>query len=36
MLQRFGALGYDPTSFVKFVQTPAQIGQPGFWSDGIE
>ena len=35
MLARFQALGYDPTRLVKFVQTPAQIGQPGVWSDGI-
>jgi apolipoprotein D and lipocalin family protein len=35
LLSRFAALGYDRTSFVKFVQTPEQIGQPGVWSDGV-
>jgi apolipoprotein D and lipocalin family protein len=35
LLSRFQALGYDRTQFVKFVQTPDQIGQPGVWSDGI-
>jgi apolipoprotein D and lipocalin family protein len=35
-LKRFAALGYDPGRFRKIVQLPAQIGQPGFWSDGIK
>jgi apolipoprotein D and lipocalin family protein len=35
LLQQFHSLGYDETQFVKFVQTPDQIGQPGVWSDGI-
>lgn len=35
LLNRFQALGYDRTQFVKFVQTPDEIGQPGVWSDGI-
>jgi apolipoprotein D and lipocalin family protein len=35
LLDRFKALGYDTAPFVKFVQLPEQIGQPGFWSDGI-
>jgi hypothetical protein len=35
LLERFTALGYDRSKFVKFVQTPDQIGQPGVWSDGI-
>lgn len=35
LLARFKTLGYNPVVFVKFIQTPAQIGQPGFWSDGI-
>jgi apolipoprotein D and lipocalin family protein len=35
LLRRFAAAGYDPARFRKFVQTPAQIGQPGFWSDGV-
>ena len=36
LLARFAALGYDKRRFVKFVQTPAQIGAPGYWSEGIE
>jgi len=36
LLGQFRALGYDTGGFVKFVQTPAQIGQPGVWSDGIK
>jgi apolipoprotein D and lipocalin family protein len=35
LLERFAALGYDPTRFRKVVQRPEQIGQPGYWSDGI-
>ncbi len=35
LLARFTALGYDASRFRRFVQTPAQIGAPGFWSDGI-
>ena len=35
LLARFHALGYDETKFRKFIQLPEQIGQPGFWSDGI-
>jgi apolipoprotein D and lipocalin family protein len=35
MLSRFRGLGYDTSNFVKIVQTPDQIGQPGFWSDDI-
>jgi apolipoprotein D and lipocalin family protein len=35
LLGRFAALGYDTSMFVKFVQTPDQIGQPGVWSEGI-
>ncbi len=30
LLARFGALGYDTTSFRKVPQTPGQIGKPGF------
>jgi apolipoprotein D and lipocalin family protein len=29
------SLGYDPLAFRKIIQTPDQIGQPGFWSDGV-
>ena len=36
LLARFRALGYDTSTFVKFVQTPNQIGQSGFWSEGIK
>ena len=36
LLNRFAALGYDPDKLVKFVQTPDQIGKPGYWSDGLE
>lgn len=28
-------LGYDPRKFRKIIQTPDQIGQPGFWNDGV-
>jgi apolipoprotein D and lipocalin family protein len=36
LLGHFQALGYDSSKFRKFIQTPAQIGQPGFWSDGVK
>jgi apolipoprotein D and lipocalin family protein len=36
LMKRFAALGYDTTRFRKIVQHPAQIGAPGFWSDGIK
>ena len=29
------AVGYDPHKFRKIIQTPEQIGQPGFWNDGV-
>ena len=35
LLGRFQALGYDTSNFREFVQTPDQIGQPGFWSDRV-
>ena len=35
LLDRFAALGYDRARFRKIIQTPDQIGQPGFWSDGV-
>ncbi|HZO52744.1 MAG TPA: lipocalin family protein, partial [Bryobacteraceae bacterium] len=35
LLARFRAVGYDSTRFRRVVQVPEQIGQPGFWSDGI-
>jgi apolipoprotein D and lipocalin family protein len=34
LLARFKAVGYDPSKFRKFVQTPADVGRPGDWSDG--
>ncbi len=36
LLARFAAVGYDTSKFRKFVQRPADIGQPGFWSDGVK
>jgi apolipoprotein D and lipocalin family protein len=36
LLGRFEALGYDSAKLVKFVQTPDQLGKPGFWSEGIQ
>ena len=36
LMDRFAALGYDTTRFRKVIQIPAQIGMPGFWSDGIQ
>jgi apolipoprotein D and lipocalin family protein len=36
LLARFQAVGYDPSKFRKFVQKPEDIGQPGFWSDGVK
>ena len=35
LLTRFNALGYDTSKFVKFVQTPDEIGQTGVWSEGV-
>ncbi len=35
LLARFTALDYDASRLRRFVQTPEQIGAPGFWSDGI-
>jgi len=34
-LTHFQAAGYDPSKLRRVVQTRDQIGQPGFWSDGI-
>jgi apolipoprotein D and lipocalin family protein len=36
LIARFAALGYDTRKFVKFVQTPDEIGQPGVWDEGIK
>lgn len=35
LLARFRAAGYDPARLRKIVQRPEDIGQPGYWSDGI-
>jgi apolipoprotein D and lipocalin family protein len=35
LLERFAALGYDPSRFRKIVQTPEQVGRPGYWSAGV-
>jgi hypothetical protein len=34
-LGHLAALGYDPLEFRKIIQTPDQIGQSGFWNDGV-
>lgn len=34
-LARLAALGYDPQAFRRIIQTPEQIGRPGFWTDGV-
>jgi apolipoprotein D and lipocalin family protein len=34
-LDRLVNLGYDRLKFRKIIQTADQIGQPGFWSDGV-
>jgi len=36
LMDRFQALGYDSSKFLKFIQTPEEIGEPGFWSDGVK
>jgi apolipoprotein D and lipocalin family protein len=36
LLARFAAAGYDTRRFKKFVQKPQDIGQPGYWSDGVK
>ena len=36
LMSRFQTLGYDSSKFLKFIQTPDEIGQPGFWSDGVK
>jgi apolipoprotein D and lipocalin family protein len=36
LLDRFAVLGYDSTRFRKVIQLREQIGQPGFWNDGIQ
>jgi apolipoprotein D and lipocalin family protein len=36
LMERFRSLGYDPDRFKKFVQHREQIGQTGFWSEGVK
>jgi apolipoprotein D and lipocalin family protein len=36
LLARFAAVGYDTSRFRKFVQRPEDIGQPGYWSNGVK
>jgi hypothetical protein len=36
LLERFQAVGYDSTRFRECIQLPAEIGQPGFWNDGVK
>jgi apolipoprotein D and lipocalin family protein len=35
LLARFAVLGYDTSRFRKVIQLPEQIGQAGYWNDGI-
>ncbi len=35
LLLHFKAAGYDVGRFRKVIQKPDQIGQPGYWSDGM-
>ena len=35
LLEQFRRRGYDTSRFRKIIQRPGQIGQPGFWSDGV-
>jgi apolipoprotein D and lipocalin family protein len=35
LLARLATLGYDPTRFLRLVQTPDELGQPGVWTQGI-
>lgn len=36
LLARFEALGFDSSTFRKFVQTPDDIGKPGYRTEGIK
>jgi apolipoprotein D and lipocalin family protein len=36
LLDRFQALGFDLSTFRKFVQRPEDVGKPGYRSDGIK
>ena len=35
LLKKFADAGYQTASFRKIIQSPDQVGQPGFWSDGV-
>ena len=35
LMQRFRSVGYDASRFRKFIQHREQIGQSGFWNDGV-
>ncbi len=35
LLEQFRQRGYDTSRFRKIIQRPEQIGQPGFWNDGV-
>lgn len=36
LMQHFRRLGYDSSTFRKFIQHREQIDQAGFWSDGVK
>jgi lipocalin len=36
LLGQFRSLGCDMSQFVRVVQEPGQIGQPGSWRDGTD
>lgn len=35
LMGKFRDLGWDTTLFRKVIQTPDQVGAPGFWSEGV-
>ncbi len=35
LLFQFKKLGYDTSKFRKLIQSPDQLGAPGFWSEGV-
>ena len=36
LLEKFRELGWDTSLFRRVVQTPDQLGAPGFWSEGVK
>ena len=36
LLEHFKTIGYDISKFKKVIQSPDQIGLPGYWSEGIK